>query len=92
VIEREKPAHTAYHLCVIQPGFRVGFQARLGIDAVVGPPTRVPTRLGSAADSAGGLMLGGTPVGRIGERSVVGQTTRLGSGAIMPPGSQPSSI
>ena len=40
VIEREKPAHMAFHLCVIQPAMRVGAQARLGIDTVVaGPPT-----------------------------------------------------
>jgi phage tail-like protein len=40
VIEREKPAHTAYHLCVIEPRMRVGVQARVGIDAIVaqGPP------------------------------------------------------
>ena len=40
VIEREKPAHTTCHLCVIEPRFRVGAQARIGIDAIVaqGPP------------------------------------------------------
>jgi len=40
VLEREKPAHTAYHLCVIEPRMRVGVQARVGIDAIVaqGPP------------------------------------------------------
>jgi phage tail-like protein len=36
VIEREKPAHTDYHLCVIKPRMRVGFQARVGIDTLVG--------------------------------------------------------
>lgn len=40
VIENEKPAHTTYHLCLIGARMRVGFQARLGIDAIVGgePP------------------------------------------------------
>jgi hypothetical protein len=40
VIEREKPAHTTYHLCVIEPRMRVGVQATVGIDAIVaqGPP------------------------------------------------------
>ncbi len=39
VIEREKPAHTDYHLCVIEPRMRVGFQARIGVDSIVaGPP------------------------------------------------------
>ena len=35
VLEREKPAHTSHHLCVIEPRMRVGFQARLGIDSIV---------------------------------------------------------
>ena len=35
VLEREKPAHTEYHLCVIEPRMRVGAQARIGIDAIV---------------------------------------------------------
>jgi len=40
VIEREKPAHTTCHVCVIEPHMRVGVQARVGIDAIVaqGPP------------------------------------------------------
>jgi phage tail-like protein len=40
VLEREKPAHTTYHLCLIEPRLHVGFQARVGIDAIVaaGPP------------------------------------------------------
>jgi phage tail-like protein len=45
VIEREKPAHTTYDLCVAGANMRVGQQARLGIDAFVGgpPPDRVPS-------------------------------------------------
>jgi phage tail-like protein len=73
-IEAEKPAHTAYHLCVIQPRMRVGFQARLGVDTVVSGPGR-PTPLGDA-ESAGGLVLAGSPPGLIGE-AYVGQDTRL---------------
>ncbi len=43
-IDAEKPAHTDYHLCFLKPRLRVGFQARLGIDAIVGngpPPGRL---------------------------------------------------
>jgi phage tail-like protein len=36
VIDREKPAHTVYHLCPVEPRFRVGIQARVGIDSVIG--------------------------------------------------------
>ena len=35
-IEREKPAHTVYELCVIEPKMRVGVQSRVGIDSIVG--------------------------------------------------------
>ena len=46
-IDAEKPAHTDYHLCFLKPRMRVGFQARLGIDAIVasGP---APSRLDEA--------------------------------------------
>ncbi len=35
VIEAEKPAHTGYHVCFIEPALRVGLQARVGLDAIV---------------------------------------------------------
>lgn len=40
VVEREKPAHTTYRLCVIRPAMRAGYQATLGVDAIVGGPPR----------------------------------------------------
>jgi hypothetical protein len=36
VIEAEKPAHTEHHLCLTEPRFRVGVQATLGVDTIVG--------------------------------------------------------
>lgn len=39
IIEREKPAHTAYHLCAIEPRMRVGAQSQLGVDSIVAGPT-----------------------------------------------------
>jgi phage tail-like protein len=36
VLDREKPAHTTYHLCVIEPRMRVGVQAVVGVDTIVG--------------------------------------------------------
>jgi len=50
VIEREKPAHTVCHVCVIEPRMRVGVQARVGIDAIVaeGPE---PAHLGMKLDT-----------------------------------------
>jgi phage tail-like protein len=74
VLDREKPAHTDYHLCVVEPNLRIGFQSRVGIDTIVAGPVQ-PTSLGLAE---AGLVLGGEPAGRIGQRSSIGQTTRLG--------------
>ena len=40
LIDQEKPAHTTYQLCVVEPRMRVGYASRLGIDSVVGGPSR----------------------------------------------------
>jgi phage tail-like protein len=77
VLDREKPAHTDYHLCVIEPNFRIGFQSRIGIDAVVAGPVP-PTGLAPATSADAVLVLGGEPAGKIGQRSSIGETTRLG--------------
>lgn len=71
VIEREKPAHTLWTLCVIRAALRVGVQARLGVDAIVaGPPA--PWRLDTAPALDGPVVLGASPAGRLG-RAAVGQ-------------------
>lgn len=72
LIRREKPAHTDYHLCVVEPRMRVGYQARVGIDAVVGGAP-VPTGLGDER----GAVLGGQPAAGLGKASLVGITTRV---------------
>ena len=36
IVDREKPAHTDYRMDVVAPEMRIGFQARIGIDAIVG--------------------------------------------------------
>jgi phage tail-like protein len=77
-IDAEKPAYTDYHLCFVEARMRVGFQARLGIDAIVAdgpPPLRLDgTELGrdSYLDDAPG---GG---GRMGSRARLGQDTVVG--------------
>jgi hypothetical protein len=77
IIDREKPAHTAYHLCVIEPRMRVGFQARVGKDAVVGgPASEVILHEGMVLDQRNSL--GAEPTGRLGEQSRVGLSTRVG--------------
>jgi phage tail-like protein len=76
IIEREKPAHTTYHLCILEPRMRVGFQARVGIDTVIaGPPSTIS--LGEGLTLGAGA-LGGEPTGQVGSWSQVGLTTRVG--------------
>lgn len=40
IVDREKPAHTDYRVSLLEPELRVGLQARVGIDAILGgnPP------------------------------------------------------
>jgi phage tail-like protein len=72
IVEREKPAHTLYDLCLIESGLRIGWQARLGIDTLLGggpPPAR---RLGESA-----LVLDGQPRAKLGIDSRLGTGTQL---------------
>jgi hypothetical protein len=75
IVEREKPAHTAYGVELVTPDLRVGLQARIGIDAIVGgdpPPWTIASTLGldtrlSALDGAA----------RVGEATLGDETMRL---------------
>jgi hypothetical protein len=72
LLDREAPAHTSGHVCVVEPRMRVGVQARVGVDAVVaGPEASTAMR----AEAAGGLVLGGPPSGRLGRDSYLGRTS-----------------
>jgi len=77
IIDQEKPAHTAYQLCVIDPLFRVGFQSRLGIDTVVAGPQR---SLSLGTDQPLGIesVLAGPAPSMLEEGSRLGVNTRLG--------------
>jgi phage tail-like protein len=86
-LEMEKPAHTAYELCLVEPRFRVGVQSTVGLDTVIGglpvarlacrcvddePPGRAPRgRLGYDT------VLAGAPGLRRGEAPRVGVETIL---------------
>jgi hypothetical protein len=76
IVAREKPAHVAHEICVVEPRMRIGFQTRIGIDSIVAAPP-APDIL-SVTGTAEGLRLGGEPAGRIGISGEIGQTTRLG--------------
>ena len=80
VIEREKPAHTDYHLCFIDARMRVGFQARIGIDSIIaGPPEPLSlegTLLGIDSFLSDDETRG--RVGRVGSHGHIGYDTVLG--------------
>jgi phage tail-like protein len=74
-IDAEKPAHTDYHLCFAEARMRVGYQARLGIDAIVaeGP---LPMRLDGTTLGRDSYLAGESPaLARVGATARVGQNT-----------------
>ena len=75
VVDREKPAHTTYHLCQFEPRMRVGFQSRVGIDTIVG--CSAPLGRLNETSLEGGLQIGGQDGLRIGVHSRVGDGLRL---------------
>jgi phage tail-like protein len=78
IIDAEKPAHTDYHLCLIEPDLRVGFQAQVGVDTIVGGPPP-PLRLGSALlGIEANLPAASGAAVRVGQSASVGCTTVLG--------------
>jgi phage tail-like protein len=76
LVDQEKPLHTSYQVCVIDPLFRVGFQSRLGIDTLVGGPPR-SLALGTGQALGPDAALAGPPPSLLGAESRLGVTTRL---------------
>jgi len=77
-IDAEKPAHTDYHLCFVEPRMRVGFQARLGIDAIVAggpPPGRLNDTILGRDSYLDAAPAGG---GRVAARAHLGRETVVG--------------
>jgi phage tail-like protein len=76
LIDQEKPAHTRYQLCVIDPDFRVGYQSRIGIDTVVAGTQR-SLSLGSDQPLGTETVLAGE-IGRLGMETRLGIATPRG--------------
>jgi phage tail-like protein len=76
VVDREKPAHTTYHLCVIEPRMRVGAQAQLGVDAIVAGP--LPDMALGQGLELGAEMALASPAQHAGK--VLGEGSRIGTG------------
>jgi phage tail-like protein len=81
VIDREKPAHTTYHLCAIEPRMRVGRQARVGIDTIVGGPPAAAV-MGRPLHLGMDTVLAAGP-GRGSERAALGTGARVGVDAAL---------
>lgn len=81
IVESSKPAHTLAHIQPVQPRLRVGVQAFIGVDTVIGRyPERVvagESRLGY--DSVLGASEGERhpPTMQVGQQARIGVTTRL---------------
>jgi phage tail-like protein len=80
VLEAEKPAHTTYDLCAVEPTFKVGFQARVGVDTYVAAAPR-GGRLGEALLGVDAHL--GLAAVRDDNTLRVEETLRLGSNAIL---------
>jgi len=91
VLEREKPAHTQYALCLVEARLRVGVQSTVGVDTIVGgyPATRLTdtgTDPGASSSRAPSGRLGfdtlltmraGARPQQVGRGGVVGTTTAV---------------
>jgi hypothetical protein len=83
IVEDERPAHTDFHLCLVDARMRVGFQSRVGIDAIVAgcqdamaldaSRLGVESYLGDGDDDATGGV-----ITRVGKRARVGRDSVAG--------------
>ena len=76
IVEAERPAHTDFHLCLVTARMRVGFQARVGVDAIVaGPPD--PLSLGGSRLDVDSYL--GIEGGQDGAAARIGRRARVGA-------------
>ena len=73
LVDREKPAHTAYRVCLADADMRVGMNARVGVDSIVGGAPET-LRLDTADGSLDGALLAPPtgPSARVGAITVGG--------------------
>jgi hypothetical protein len=82
LIETDKPAHAQYTLCKVEARFRVGVQATVGFDTLVGAYPRLV--LNHCATLGNDTLLNRAPEEwgpatiKVGERGRVGVTTAVG--------------
>jgi phage tail-like protein len=69
-LDAEKPAHTAYQLCLVKPRLRVGVQCTVGIDTIMGAVPKA--RIACAEDEKNSFEADRPPHSRIGYDTVLG--------------------
>jgi phage tail-like protein len=80
-LDEAKPAHTAYDLCLVEPGVRVGLQSTVGLDTIVGSPRH--TRLACPDDPD--RPKSRPPAPRLGYDTVLAEPARPGAARGDPP-------
>lgn len=83
VLETEKPAHTDYELCLVRPRIRVGWQATLGLDTIIGdfPKARL-----NCADEDADKVPPALPPSRLGYDTVLAAGPARPQGLHLAPG------
>lgn len=76
IVDVEKPAHTQYKICKVEPKFRVGLQSTISVDTIIGiyPVTVLGLRSALGIDS----VLGETPAEKEQPTLRVGRKSRIG--------------
>jgi phage tail-like protein len=78
ILDTERPAHTAYTLCTVDAGMRVGRNIHLGLSSIVGPTGAFEATVADRTLLGRGGILGGRTTGIAMEAGSLGETTRVG--------------
>ena len=78
VLDTERPAHTAYELCTVDAGMRVGRNLHLGLSSIVGPTGAFDAAVADRTLLGRGSILGGRATGVAVEAGRIGTTARVG--------------
>jgi len=86
ILDSEKPAHTRYDLCLVEPRFRIGVQSTVGVDAMIAG--EAATFLACASDEVDPRPIG-PPAARLGFDTLLSCPCRQGKNASRPWPSNP---
>ncbi|WP_250002264.1 phage tail protein [Actinoplanes sp. M2I2] len=78
ILDTERPAHTAYELCTVDSGIRVGRGFHLDLTSVIGPTGGLRPAVLGAGNADRDLLLGGPATGIAVEGARLGAGARIG--------------